>query len=127
MEPPPPLAGPGDAPPKQVAQAMDRLGRAARLIAEIRLGADRILEALLVSNETQRLSDKAAELTLAEEAAMKSHFVDLRTVGIFPTFLQYYTLEIISLFVIIYSECSFSQNKLPNFECLLRQLHLEAQ
>jgi mediator of RNA polymerase II transcription subunit 27 len=78
---PPQLAGPGDAPPKQVAQAMDRLGHAARLIAEIRLGADRILEALLISNETQRLSEKAAELTLAEEAAMRHHFVDLRAVG----------------------------------------------
>ncbi|KAJ1691296.1 hypothetical protein LUZ63_015451 [Rhynchospora breviuscula] len=75
------LAGSGDAPPKQVAQAMDRLGRAARLIAEIRLGADRILEALLVSNENPRLSEKAAELTLGEEDAMRRHFLDLRTVG----------------------------------------------
>jgi mediator of RNA polymerase II transcription subunit 27 len=88
----PPLAGSGDASPKQVAMAMDRLDHAARLIADIRLGADRILEALLVSNETQRLSEKAAELVLAEDAAMKRHFVDLHAVGIFSTFLHYHTL-----------------------------------
>lgn len=100
---PPQLAGPGDAPPKQVAQAMDRLGHAARLIAEIRLGADRILEALLVSNETPRLSEKAAEFTLDEEAAMSRHFVDLRAVGIFQiSFRVFFLFRLFAFYTEIY-------------------------
>ncbi|XWS59390.1 hypothetical protein CRYUN_Cryun08bG0117700 [Craigia yunnanensis] len=43
----------GEAPPKQVALAMDRLGQASRLIADIRLGADRLLETLFVAAQPQ--------------------------------------------------------------------------
>ncbi|KAJ3693771.1 hypothetical protein LUZ60_009251 [Juncus effusus] len=78
MEPQQPT---GAAPPKQVAQAMDRLSRAGRLIAEIRIGADRILEALFIASDSQRHSEKAAELVFGEEAAMRRHFLDLRLIG----------------------------------------------
>lgn len=68
-----------DAPPKQVAQALDRLSHAARLIADIRLGADRLLEALYVA--AQQSSNKPLNLILKEEASMRSHLHDLRSIG----------------------------------------------
>uniref|UniRef100_A0A0E0JGQ5 Mediator of RNA polymerase II transcription subunit 27 n=1 Tax=Oryza punctata TaxID=4537 RepID=A0A0E0JGQ5_ORYPU len=76
----------GDAPPKQVAQAMERLGRAGRLIADIRLGADRLLEALFVAGDAPPHSapqhvEKTALAVAQEEAAMHRHFDDLRALG----------------------------------------------
>ncbi|EES00527.1 mediator of RNA polymerase II transcription subunit 27 [Sorghum bicolor] len=76
----------GDAPPKQVAQAMERLGRAGRLIADIRLGADRLLEALFVAGGAPPYSvhqhvDRMERVIVKEEAAMRLHFQDLRALG----------------------------------------------
>ena len=76
----------GDAPPKQVAQAMERLGGAGRLIAEIRLGADRLLEALFVAGGAPPYSapqhiDRTSRAIVQEEAAMRRHFQDLRALG----------------------------------------------
>lgn len=70
----------GDAPPKQVAMALERLGQASRLIADIRLGADRLLEALFVAAQPQHTS-KPLHLILKEEASMRQHLQDLRSVG----------------------------------------------
>lgn len=76
----------GDAPPKQVAQAMERLGRAGRLIADIRLGADRFLEALFAAagappyNVPQHI-DRMERVFVKEEAAMRLHFQDLHALG----------------------------------------------
>ncbi|OVA03921.1 Mediator complex [Macleaya cordata] len=69
-----------EAPPKQVALAMERLSSAARLIADIRLGADRILEALFVSAQPHQ-TNKPLHLILKEEASMRQHLQDLRNVG----------------------------------------------
>ncbi|XAR63709.1 hypothetical protein NMG60_11023744 [Bertholletia excelsa] len=69
-----------EAPPKQVALAMDRLSHAARLIADIRLGADRLLEALFVAAQPHQ-SSKPLHLILKEEASMRQHLQDLRTLG----------------------------------------------
>ncbi|XP_021739515.1 mediator of RNA polymerase II transcription subunit 27-like [Chenopodium quinoa] len=69
-----------DAPPKQVAMAMDRLGQASRLIADIRIGADRLLEALFVSAESYQ-PQKTANLIVKEESAMRVHLQDLRNIG----------------------------------------------
>lgn len=71
-----------DAPPKQVARAMDRLGRAARLVADVRIGADRLLEALLAAEEP-RQANKSVQFILKEEASMRQHLQDLRTLGFF--------------------------------------------
>ncbi|XP_077230888.1 mediator of RNA polymerase II transcription subunit [Tasmannia lanceolata] len=78
-EPPESSESPAEAPPKQVALAMERLGSAARLIADIRLGADRLLEALFVALPHQ--SDKTINLILKEETSMRHHLQDLRTLG----------------------------------------------
>ncbi|XP_062003942.1 mediator of RNA polymerase II transcription subunit 27-like [Rosa rugosa] len=69
-----------EAPPKQVALAMDRLGQAGRLIADIRLGADRLLEALFVAAQPHQ-STKPLHLFLNEDASMRQHLQDLRSVG----------------------------------------------
>ncbi|GAB4858008.1 hypothetical protein Ancab_015912 [Ancistrocladus abbreviatus] len=69
-----------EAPPKQVAMAMERLGEAARLIADIRLGADRLLEALFVSAQSHQPT-KPLHLILKEETAMRQHLQDLRNIG----------------------------------------------
>ncbi|CAL9111431.1 unnamed protein product [Musa textilis] len=72
----------GEAPPKQVALAMERLTRAARVIADIRLGADRLLEALFMAADARDQSNsKAVELILKEETSMRQHFQDLRALG----------------------------------------------
>ncbi|KAK8705237.1 hypothetical protein V6N13_048843 [Hibiscus sabdariffa] len=76
----PPSSITGEAPPKQVAQAMDRLGQAARLIADIRLGADRLLEALFVAAQPHQ-SSKPLHLFRQEDESMRQHLKDLRTVG----------------------------------------------
>ncbi|KAL5707594.1 Mediator of RNA polymerase II transcription subunit 27 [Ranunculus cassubicifolius] len=71
-----------DAPPKQVAMAMERLSQAGRLIADIRLGADRLLEALFVAAAQPAQSSKPPlHLILKEEASMRRHLQDLRTLG----------------------------------------------
>ncbi|KAJ0233983.1 Mediator of RNA polymerase II transcription subunit 27 [Hirschfeldia incana] len=69
-----------DAPPKQVAQAMERLNQAARVIADIRLGADRILEAMFVASNP-RHNDVPLQLFLREDASMRQHLQDLRSIG----------------------------------------------
>lgn len=81
-----PLESAGDAtaeaPPKQVALAMERLTRAARVIADIRLGADRLLEALFMAADSRDQSNsKAVEFILKEESSMRQHFQDLRALG----------------------------------------------
>ncbi|XVE61402.1 hypothetical protein DITRI_Ditri06bG0036700 [Diplodiscus trichospermus] len=76
----PPSSTTGEAPPKQVALAMDRLGQAARLIADIRLGADRLLEALFVAAQPHQ-SFKPLHLFRQEDESMRQHLQDLRTVG----------------------------------------------
>lgn len=68
-----------EAPPKQVALAMERLSHAARLIADIRLGADRILEALFVASEPHK--SKPIDLFVNEDSSMRQHLQDLRSVG----------------------------------------------
>ncbi|CAI9112675.1 OLC1v1013151C4 [Oldenlandia corymbosa var. corymbosa] len=71
-----------EAPPKQVALAMDRLSQAGRLIADIRIGADRLLEALFVSaSEQHQQSNKPLQLILKEEASMRQHLQDLLAIG----------------------------------------------
>lgn len=70
----------GDAPPKQVAMALERLGQASRLIADIRIGADRLLEALSVVAEREH-SSKPLHLIFNEAASMRRHLQDLRSVG----------------------------------------------
>ncbi|XP_021900845.1 mediator of RNA polymerase II transcription subunit 27 isoform X2 [Carica papaya] len=69
-----------EAPPKQVALAMERLGQAARHIADIRLGADRLLEALFVTAQPHH-STKPHNVFLKEDASMRQHLQDLRTIG----------------------------------------------
>ncbi|KAL6336027.1 hypothetical protein AAG906_003654 [Vitis piasezkii] len=69
-----------EAPPKQVALAMDRLAQAARLIADVRLGADRLLEALFVSAQPHQTT-KPLHLFLKEDSSMRQHLQDLRTIG----------------------------------------------
>ncbi|KAL3502116.1 hypothetical protein ACH5RR_036565 [Cinchona calisaya] len=71
-----------EAPPKQVALAMDRLAQAGRLIADIRIGADRLLEALFVAAaEPHHQSSKPLQLIIKEESSMRQHLQDLRTIG----------------------------------------------
>lgn len=69
-----------DAPPKQVALAMERLGQASRLIADVRLGADRLLEALFIAAVPHQ-SNKPLQLFVKEDASMRQHLQDLRSVG----------------------------------------------
>ena len=75
----------GDAPPKQVAMAMGRLSHAARLIADIRIGVDRVLEALLLPAESDQRS-KNANLIHKEDSSMRQHLQDLRNIGSFFAF-----------------------------------------
>ncbi|KAM7266054.1 hypothetical protein ACFE04_003737 [Oxalis oulophora] len=69
-----------DAPPKQVAVAMERLSQAARLIADIRIGADRLIEALFGSVGTNT-SHRPTHYFADEDASMRQHFNDLRAIG----------------------------------------------
>ncbi|XP_042022647.1 mediator of RNA polymerase II transcription subunit 27-like [Salvia splendens] len=77
---PPPA---GNAPPKQVAQALEQLGQAGRLIADVRLGADRLLEALFFVAEKphRQYSAKCLNLILKEESLMRQYLVNLRAIG----------------------------------------------
>lgn len=72
-----------EAPPKQVALAMDRLSRAARLIADVRLGADHLLEALFLAaaDAPRHQCNKAVQLIVKEETSMRNHFNELRALG----------------------------------------------
>ena len=73
-----------EAPPKQVAQAMERLNQAARVIADIRLGADRVFEALfLTSHPRTSTTDTSLQILLKEDASMRQHLHDLRSIGTF--------------------------------------------
>lgn len=69
-----------EAPPKQVALALERLAQAGRLIADVRLGADRLLEALFVAAQPHQ-SNKPLNLFIKEDAAMRQHLQDLRSIG----------------------------------------------
>ncbi|GFP86551.1 mediator of RNA polymerase ii transcription subunit 27 [Phtheirospermum japonicum] len=72
-----------DAPPKQVAQALEQLGQAGRLIADVRLGADRLLEALFFVGDKphNQHSAKCLNLILKEESLMRHHLQNLRAIG----------------------------------------------
>ncbi|GER51812.1 mediator of RNA polymerase II transcription subunit [Striga asiatica] len=72
-----------DAPPKQVAQALEQLGQAGRLIADVRLGADRLLEALFFVGDKphHQHSAKCLNLILKEESLMRHHLQSLRSIG----------------------------------------------
>lgn len=76
-------AAAASAPPKQVAQALEQLGQAGRLIADVRLGADRLLEALFFVAEKphHQHSAKCLNLILNEESLMRQHLVNLRAIG----------------------------------------------
>ncbi|KAL0326804.1 UNVERIFIED_CONTAM: Mediator of RNA polymerase II transcription subunit [Sesamum angustifolium] len=76
-------AAAGDAPPKQVAQALEQLGQAGRLIADVRLGADRLLEALFYVAEEphHQHSAKCLNLILKEESLMREHLQNLSAIG----------------------------------------------
>lgn len=69
-----------EAPPKQVALAMDRLTRAARLVADVRLGADHLLEAMFAVDDPYKTS-KIVQLMLKQGKSMRQHFDDLRALG----------------------------------------------
>ncbi|TQE07987.1 hypothetical protein C1H46_006395 [Malus baccata] len=58
---------------------MDRLSQAVRLIADIRLSADRLLEALFLAAQPHQ-SSKPLHLFLNEDASMRLHLLDLRSV-----------------------------------------------
>lgn len=77
---PPPQSSTAEAPPKQVALAMERLTQAARHIADVRLGADRLLEALFLAAQPHQ-SNKQDNLFSQEDAAMRQHLQDLRSIG----------------------------------------------
>ncbi|CAI8614924.1 unnamed protein product [Vicia faba] len=83
--PTPPPSFPGgptaEAPPKQVAVAMDQLGQAERIIADIRIGADRLLEALFISAGQTHQGSKPLQVLLKENACMQQHFQELRSLG----------------------------------------------
>ncbi|PWA63711.1 mediator complex subunit [Artemisia annua] len=70
------------APPKQVALAMDRLAQAARLIADIRLGADRLLEALFIAGQqpSPGSTNKPLSMIVQEGACMRQYLHDLRAI-----------------------------------------------
>ncbi|QCD95956.1 mediator of RNA polymerase II transcription subunit 27 [Vigna unguiculata] len=80
---PPPSSGgsASEAPPKQVAQAMDKLGQAERIIADIRIGADRLFEALFVAAAQPDQAHKPLQMFLKEDACMRQYLQDLRSLG----------------------------------------------
>ncbi|CAN1133926.1 Mediator of RNA polymerase II transcription subunit 27 [Linum perenne] len=68
-----------EAPPKQVALAMDRLSQAARIIADVRIGADQLLEALFFAAQSHQ-SNKTLQFFIKEDANMRQHLQELRTI-----------------------------------------------
>lgn len=113
--PPPPAAetaaetAAASAPPKQVAQALEQLGQAGRLIADVRLGADRLLEALFFVAEKphHQHSSKCLNLILKEESLMRQHLVNLRAIG------RYY----LRTRICILSMISFPSSSVEVFVC----------
>ncbi|KEH24237.1 putative mediator complex, subunit Med27 [Medicago truncatula] len=79
--PTPPPSSTAEAPPKQVALAMDKLGQAERIIADIRIGADRLLEALFIAAGQPHQGNKPLQVFVKENASMQQHFKDLRSLG----------------------------------------------
>lgn len=72
------------APPKQVAQAMERLAQMGRLIAQVRLGADRLMEALFECNDIKMKdpdSEKATQLVVSEDVTTRHCLDEIRTIG----------------------------------------------
>lgn len=72
------------APPKQVAQAMERLAHLGRLIAQVRLGADRLMEAIFTGGDIKMKdpdSNRAAQLVVSEEEATRRCLDEIRTTG----------------------------------------------
>lgn len=72
------------APPKQVAQAMEHLAQLGRLIAQVRLGADRFMEAIFEGSDIKMKdpdSDKAAQLVVSEDVATRRCLDDIKTIG----------------------------------------------
>lgn len=70
------------APPKQVAQAMERLAHLGRLIAQVRLGADRLMEAIFTGGDIKMKdpdSNRAAQLVVSEEEATRRCLDEIRT------------------------------------------------
>ncbi|XP_031480292.1 mediator of RNA polymerase II transcription subunit 27 isoform X2 [Nymphaea colorata] len=80
LERPDPGATKAEAPPKQVALAMEQLTEAARIIADIRVGADRFLEALFVAASAPP-SARPIHLIQGEESAMQENLQKLRLIG----------------------------------------------
>ncbi|KAF5750584.1 mediator of RNA polymerase II transcription subunit 27-like [Tripterygium wilfordii] len=78
--PDPPPQSKTDAPPKQVAMALDRLGQAGRLIADVRLGADLLLEALFAAAEPHQIN-KPLHFFIKEDVSMRQRLQDLRSIG----------------------------------------------
>nr|POE91509.1 mediator of rna polymerase ii transcription subunit 27 [Quercus suber]POE95938.1 mediator of rna polymerase ii transcription subunit 27 [Quercus suber] len=66
---------------------MDRLSHVARLIADIRLGADRLLEALLIAAQPHQ-SNKPLHMFLKEDSSMCQHLHDLRSIIRVSSFLK---------------------------------------
>ena len=60
---------------------MDKLGQAERIIADIRIGADRVLEALFVAAAQPHHGSKPLQLFLKEDACMRRYLQDLRSLG----------------------------------------------
>jgi len=85
--PTPPPSSTAEAPPKQVALAMDKLGQAERIIADIRIGADRLLEALFIAAGQPHQGNKPLQVFVKENASMQKHFQDLRSLGMQLKFL----------------------------------------
>lgn len=68
-----------DAPPKQVALAMERLGEASRLFADIRIGVDQLLE--VVINLSEQETKTAMDLIVKADSSIRRHFQDLLILG----------------------------------------------
>ncbi|EPS63464.1 hypothetical protein M569_11320, partial [Genlisea aurea] len=72
-----------DAPPKQVAQALEQLGKVGRLIADVRIGTDRLLEALMMLSEEShgQHMDKCLNLIVKEDSMMHGYLHKLSAIG----------------------------------------------
>lgn len=60
---------------------MEKLGQAERIIADIRIGADRLLEALFVAAAQPHQGNKHLQLFLKQDACMRQYLQDLRSLG----------------------------------------------
>ncbi|GAU28526.1 hypothetical protein TSUD_156830 [Trifolium subterraneum] len=69
-----------EAPPKQVAIAMEKLGQAERIIADIQIDADCLLEALFISaGQPHQGNIKPIQVFVREHECMEQHFQDLQS------------------------------------------------